>query len=103
MTVQLNCAFVIRICRTKVFLTACDIYKKWISVSSLIRNVVDAREIEITTILTTSTGGSPRRPLHDFVNDLYSKCVKSVIFILTGGISERLTKFGTVSRRDLYY
>ena len=77
-------------------------YKKGISVSSLIRNVVDAREIEITIILTTSTGGSPRRPLHGLVNDLYIKCVKSVIFILTGGISERLTKFETVSRRDLY-
>ena len=61
-----------------------------------------AREIEITIILTTSTVGSPRRPLHGFVNDLYIKCVKSVLFILTGGISEWLTKFETVSRRDLY-
>ena len=63
-----------------------------------------AKEIEITIILTTSTGGSPRRPLHGFVNDLYIKCVKSVLFmfILTVGISKRLTKFETVSRRDLY-
>ena len=110
MILQLNCAFVVRICKTKVFsinikilrsknslvmqpilvqwlffedrkkdgkgasrqlpLAACDIYKEEITNSSLIRNVVDAREIEITIILTTSTGGSPRRPLHGFVNDL---------------------------------
>ena len=110
---KLNCAFVVRICKTKVFsinmkilrsknslvmqpilvqwlfsktekrrgnslkgasrqmpLAACDIYKEGISVSSLIRNVVDDREIEITIILTTSTGGSPRRSLHGFVNHL---------------------------------
>ena len=53
-------------------------------------------------ILTTSAGGSPRKPLHGFVNDLYIKCVKSVLFILNRGISERPTKFETVSRRDLY-
>ena len=78
------------------------VYTKGISVSSLIRNVLDAREIEITIILTTSTGGSRMRTLHGFVNDLYIKCVMFVLFILTGGISERLTKFDTISRRDLY-
>ena len=79
-------------------LTACDVYKKGISVSCLILNAVDAREMEITIILTTSTRGTPRRPRHGFVNDVYIKCVMSVLFILTEGI----TKFETISRRDLY-